>query len=181
MVVMGRGHALRGRYAPIGKPPLLPDDGGDKIARLDQHRSRHGRDRAGGSSPALTGCGPGRDAVRLPKLLLILCVCAAGPAAAGPLEDAIAASDTGDYATAIRLWRPLADQGNARAQYALGNIYRLGRGVPQDLLQAYVWYSLSAARGVESAKVRRNLVAARMSPEQVERAQQQLQELVTDP
>lgn len=35
------------------QPPLLPDDRGDKIAWLDQHWSRLGRDRAGGSSPAL--------------------------------------------------------------------------------------------------------------------------------
>ena len=61
--------------------------------------------------------------MRLLKLLLILCVCAAGPAAAGPLEDAIAAVRKGDYATAIRLLRPLADQGNAAAQHILGIMY----------------------------------------------------------
>ena len=54
--------------------------------------------------------------MRLLKLLLILCVCAAGPAAAGPLEDAVAAARKGDYATALRLLRPLADQGDAVAQ-----------------------------------------------------------------
>ena len=45
--------------------------------------------------------------MRLLKLLLILFVCAAGPAVAGPLEDGYAAYNRGDYATALRLWRPL--------------------------------------------------------------------------
>ena len=61
--------------------------------------------------------------MRLLKLLLLLFVCAAGPAIAGPFEDADAAFDKGDYATAMRLLRPLADQGDARAQYNLGLMY----------------------------------------------------------
>jgi hypothetical protein len=39
-----------------------------------------------------------------------------GAAGAGPLEDALAAHERGDDATALRLIRPLADQGNAVAQ-----------------------------------------------------------------
>ena len=39
---------------------------------------------------------------------------------AGQFEDGGAAADTGDYATALQFWRPLADQGNASAQYNLG-------------------------------------------------------------
>ena len=70
--------------------------------------------------------------MRLLKLLLILCVCAAGPASADPLEDALAASQKGDHATAVRPWRLLADQGNAVAQHNLGIVYSLGQGVPQD-------------------------------------------------
>ena len=72
------------------------------------------------SSPASTGSGFGRDAVRLLKLLVTLCVWAVGPAAAGPLEDGVAASRNGDFATALRLLRPLADEGNATAQLNLG-------------------------------------------------------------
>ena len=55
--------------------------------------------------------------MRLLKLLMILLVCAVTvPSFAGPLEDAGAAYDKGDYATALRLLRPLAEQGNAQAQ-----------------------------------------------------------------
>jgi TPR repeat protein len=42
------------------------------------------------------------------------------------------AYDRGDYETAFKEWQPLADQGDARAQYRLGAIYHDGQGVPQD-------------------------------------------------
>ena len=40
--------------------------------------------------------------MRLPKMLLVLCVCAAGPAVAGPYEDGLAASKKGDSAEAMK-------------------------------------------------------------------------------
>jgi TPR repeat protein len=48
---------------------------------------------------------------------------------AGPLEDGIAAYRSGDYATALRILRPLAEQGNAAAQLNLGSMYAHGQGV----------------------------------------------------
>jgi hypothetical protein len=45
------------------------------------------------------------------------------PAGAGPVEDAAAAYKRGDYATAMRLFRPLADEGDASAQVVLGFMY----------------------------------------------------------
>ena len=74
--------------------------------------------------------------MRLLKLLLILCAWAVGPATAGPLEDGVAASRSGDFATALRLLRPLAEEGNATAQLNLGFMYNLGRSVPEDLAAA---------------------------------------------
>jgi hypothetical protein len=47
---------------------------------------------------------------------LLTLVAMAGAAVAGPLEDAVAADQCGDYATEYRLLRPLADQGNAAAR-----------------------------------------------------------------
>ena len=52
----------------------------------------------------------------------------AGIAVAGPFEDADSAYKRADYATAMRLLRPLADQGHAGAQYNLGVMYGNGRG-----------------------------------------------------
>jgi uncharacterized protein len=41
----------------------------------------------------------------------------------GDFEDRLAASDAGDYTTALRLWRPLAEHGDAAAQYNIGLRY----------------------------------------------------------
>ena len=67
-------------------------------------------------------------------------------------EDALAAHDNGDYATALRVWQPLAEQGNARAQYSLGIMYKNGQGVPQDYAAALKWYRLAAEQGNADAQ-----------------------------
>lgn len=99
-------------------------------------------------------------AVRLtPKAVLLavcLAVCLAAwmPAAAGPFEETLrGAMERGDYASAMKLWRPLADEGNARAQTALGNLYSLGKGgVVEDRVEALRWYRLAAAQGHANAQ-----------------------------
>src|SRR4030095_4822684 len=91
--------------------------------------------------------------------------------AAGPLEDADAAVKKRDYATAVRIIRPLADQGDARAQYTLGVFYDNGLGVPQDRVTSYMWFDLSAAQGKEGAAAFRDLVAPGMTPAQIAEAQ----------
>jgi hypothetical protein len=75
----------------------------------------------------------------------------AEPVASGPLEDADAALKRRDYQTAVRLIRPLAEQGNANAQYNLGVLYDNGLGVPQDKVRAYMWFTLSASQGRDGA------------------------------
>jgi hypothetical protein len=50
-------------------------------------------------------------------------------------------------AAALRLWRPLADQGNATVQNFLGQMYREGTGVPQDYAAAMSWYQKAADQG----------------------------------
>jgi uncharacterized protein len=71
---------------------------------------------------------------------------------AGPFEDGEAAYKSGDYATAVRLLGPLAEQGDATAQYNLGVIYAFGRGVPQNFPLAATWYSKSADQGLPDAQ-----------------------------
>lgn len=64
-----------------------------------------------------------------------------------------AAYDAGDDATAMREWAPLAELGDAGAQFALGTLYESGRGVPAvDLEQAVAWYRAAAAQGQPSAQ-----------------------------
>jgi TPR repeat protein len=96
-------------------------------------------------------------------------VAVAGAAVAGPFEDAVTAYVKGDYATALRLLRPLADQGDARAQYTLGFLYRTGQGVPQDYVQAHMWSNLAA--GYQNAVNNRDAVARLMTPAQIAEAQ----------
>jgi TPR repeat protein len=102
---------------------------------------------------------------------IILALSVIAPAAAGPLDDADAAIKRRDYATAVRLIRPLAEQGDASAQYNLGVFYDNGLGVPQDKVRAYMWLNLSAAQGREGAAAFRDLIARRMTPAQIEEAQ----------
>src|SRR5882672_947566 len=75
-----------------------------------------------------------------------------GSVFAAPMEDGQAAYDSGDYATALRMWRPLADQGLARAQNNLGVMYENGKGVPLDINEALKWYRLAAEQGYAGAQ-----------------------------
>ena len=86
---------------------------------------------------------------------LILITGAAQPASAGAFEDGFAAYQSGDYPTALRLWMPLARQGNARAQLYLGFMYEDGQGVPQNYAEAVKWYRLAADQG--NARAQSNL------------------------
>jgi len=74
------------------------------------------------------------------------------PAIAAAIDDGQAAYNAGDYATALRLWRPLAEQGNARAQNNLGVMYENGKGVAQDVIEAVRWYRLAAVQGYGGAQ-----------------------------
>jgi TPR repeat protein len=73
-------------------------------------------------------------------------------AVAGPFEDGFAASQRGDYATALRLWRPLAEQGEVTSQFNLGVSYDQGSGVPQDYAEAVKWFRLAAEQGYAKAQ-----------------------------
>jgi uncharacterized protein len=75
------------------------------------------------------------------------CLLATSQAAADPESDAQSAFMAGNYEKAATLYRPLAEQGGARAQYVLGNLYRNGYGVRKDDKAAVKWYQLSAEQG----------------------------------
>ena len=71
---------------------------------------------------------------------VFLVVACATVVAADAIEDAESTYNRGDYIKAARLLRPLADQGNARAQFNLGVMYERGQGVPQFDTEAVQWY-----------------------------------------
>ncbi len=67
-------------------------------------------------------------------------------------DEAVAAAKRGDYATTIREFFPLAEQGHAKAQYNVGHMYRNGHGVPQDYSEAMRWYRKAADQGLARAQ-----------------------------
>ncbi|MGO9443999.1 MAG: tetratricopeptide repeat protein [Thiobacillaceae bacterium] len=85
------------------------------------------------------------------SLSIVLCL-ATPPVAAGQYDDGKVAFNREDFATALRLLRPLADRGNAEAQTLVGSMYALGEGVPQDYAAAIKWYGEAAARGDAGAQ-----------------------------
>ncbi len=82
----------------------------------------------------------------------VLLVVLAAPAWAG-WDEGIAAYKRGDYATAFREMRPLAEQGLANAQFNLGLMYRKGQGVPQDDAEAVRWYRRAAEQDDAATQV----------------------------
>lgn len=79
-------------------------------------------------------------------------VAIAGAAVAGQLEDAAAARQTGYFTAAVKLYRPLAAQGDVRAQNDLGALYDNGQGVAQDFSEAVMWYRQAAEKGYAPAQ-----------------------------
>lgn len=69
---------------------------------------------------------------------------ASSPVSAQSVNAGIDAWQKADYASAVAIWRPLAEQGNADAQFNLGQAYRLGRGVPANLATAKSWLEKAA-------------------------------------
>jgi TPR repeat protein len=96
-------------------------------------------------------------------------------AAAGPWEDGMAAYNRGDYVPAIRLFRPLAEQGNTKAQNALGVMYRKGQGVARNSVRAFIWFNRAAARGDARAKAELREVSQAMTPEELSQAREMVQ------
>ena len=82
-------------------------------------------------------------------LMTLLIVVLLVQAHAADFQAGWEAYDRGDYATALREWRSLAEQGHARAQFYLGRMYERGQAVPKDDTEAVKWFRL-AAQGLRS-------------------------------
>jgi len=88
-----------------------------------------------------------RNTIRAGVAVVVLSFGLIAPVAAGPFEEAVAAYELGDYATAMQLFRLPAKKGDARAQYNLGIMYATGHGVPQNDATAVSWYRKAADQG----------------------------------
>lgn len=91
-----------------------------------------------------------------------------------------------DMSQAIFWWQKAADKGDIRSQNYLGQMYSQGGAVPQDMVQAHMWFSLaetsnrkksaSALRYKKQAEINRKAAEASMTPEQIKAAQALAQE-----
>ena len=102
-----------------------------------------------------------RQIIRIIGLTLCLSLAGAAGGFAQDFEKGLEAYEKGDYATALREWIPLAEQGDADAQNNLGLMYRNGLGVTQDYKEAVKWARKAAQQGVAQAQFNLGLMYAK--------------------
>ncbi len=88
-------------------------------------------------------------------------------------DDGMVAYETGDFAKALEIWGPVAENGDAVAQDSLGKLLENGgAGVPRDLVAAAKWYQRSASQDISAAQNNLGLMYAqgRGVPQDVARA-----------
>jgi TPR repeat protein len=83
------------------------------------------------------------------------------------LDSGMIAYRARDYRTAIANWLPLAEAGNATAQFFLGGLYANGAGVPRDIIRAHVWWSIAVASGHDKARELLETLKLEMEPDQL--------------
>lgn len=86
------------------------------------------------------------------RALLLLGLWASATGQAGTLEDALAAKDRGDFAQAVQLLTPLAQQGDAAGQFQLSLLVRNGQGVPAHAAESLRWLRQAAHGGHAAAQ-----------------------------
>jgi TPR repeat protein len=90
--------------------------------------------------------------IRFPVVLVLSVVCLVMPAWAD-FQAGMDAYNRGDFKTALREWQPLAEQGDARAQFSYGLLHENGDGVLRDYAKARQWYEKAAAQGDAKAQL----------------------------
>jgi len=87
-----------------------------------------------------------------PRILLVVSVWLCSTAAVAGLKEGYEALSRKDYVTAANEYRPLAERGDAEAQYRIGRMYEFGNGYPQDKAQGIAWIRKAAAQGHADAE-----------------------------
>jgi TPR repeat protein len=90
--------------------------------------------------------------------IFLLSALGSSPSLSADFAKGLDAYQGGDYASAFEEWIPLAEQGNASAQYNLGRMYRNGDDVKQDYGSAINWYILAAEQGHANAQFKLGLM-----------------------
>ena len=99
--------------------------------------------------------------MRISHILLLVVaalLCSASTSPEKQFDNGMTAYQSGDYATALRILRPLAEHGGPNAANALGVMYANGQGVPQDYAAAMKWYRKAADQGLGAAQANLGLM-----------------------
>ncbi len=99
--------------------------------------------------------------MRRARLMLAAVVVLAASPTWADFQAGMEAANRGDHATALKEWRPLAEQGDATAQYYLGVMYQNGEGVTQNYAVATLRYFQAAEQGLASAQKNLGVMYAR--------------------
>ncbi|NBC49878.1 tetratricopeptide repeat protein [Halochromatium glycolicum] len=78
-----------------------------------------------------------------------------------------------DYEQALEWYRVAAMQGETVAMHRVGSMLRRGVGADKDLVEAYAWCNIAAARGHREAAIDRDQIGSLLSPKQIKEAQEQ--------
>ncbi len=98
-------------------------------------------------------------------------VCMLAAPAWADFQAGLDAYERGDYHTAMKEWRPLAEQGLAAAQNNLGAMYINGEGVRRNYVRAYMWLSLAAKQGYKRAVSSQGQLEREMTPGELAEAE----------
>lgn len=85
--------------------------------------------------------------------LLFLYLATAMPAYADPFLDGGEAYEAGDNVRALDIWKPVAEAGDPRAQFAIANMYFEGLGVKKNQATAAYWMERAAQQGLSMAQL----------------------------
>ena len=83
-----------------------------------------------------------------------------------------------DDKEAVKWWRKAAEQGEDLAQISLGIMCFNGEGVLEDIATAYAWFNIAQANGNENGKGNKGILAKKMTPEQLAKAQELSKEMI---
>jgi len=109
--------------------------------------------------------------LRVSKIRILVAAGLLGAVAAGTVQAADfkagwQAYQRGDFAGALAEWQPLAEAGDARAQFNLGVMYDEGRGVALDRKAAMAWWTCAGWNG--DAMAQHNLALAHIAGDGIE-------------
>ena len=120
----------------------------------------------------------GRQLPFILLLILFVLLGGAGVSLSADYQKGLNAATRGDFTTALREWKPLAEQRNAVAQKDLSVMYAFGKGVPKDYVYAHMWSNLADANGDGLGGMLRDDYERKMTPADISAAKKLARECI---